>query len=62
MGGHQVGWRSKPVTTEPGLALAGTAGHQKQWTLLVLLSLAQFMVILDCSLRVSSAKKPWSAS
>lgn len=38
-----------PVTTGTGPALAGAAGHQRPWTLLILLSVAQFMVILDAT-------------
>ena len=38
-----------PVTTETGPALAGAAGNQRPWTLLILLSVAQFMVILDAT-------------
>jgi EmrB/QacA subfamily drug resistance transporter len=38
-----------PVTTETGPAPAGAARHQEPWTLLILLSVAQFMVILDAT-------------
>jgi EmrB/QacA subfamily drug resistance transporter len=38
-----------PAPTETTPALAGAAGHRQPWTLLVLLSVAQFMVILDAT-------------
>ncbi len=47
---HQAGRRREPVTTtDTGPALAGTLGNGKPWTLLIVLSVAQFMVILDRS-------------
>ena len=38
-----------PVTTDTGPALASAAGRGQPWALLVLLSVAQFMVILDAT-------------
>jgi EmrB/QacA subfamily drug resistance transporter len=47
--GHQPGGRRAATTTDPGPALAGAAGRRQPWTLLILLSAAQFMVILDAT-------------
>jgi EmrB/QacA subfamily drug resistance transporter len=47
--GHQAGWRPGPAVTETGPAQAAAAGNRLPWTLLVLLSVAQFMVILDAT-------------
>jgi EmrB/QacA subfamily drug resistance transporter len=44
--GHLARRRREPVTAETGLA---SAAQRQPWTLLVLLSVAQFMVILDAT-------------
>jgi EmrB/QacA subfamily drug resistance transporter len=47
--GHQAGTRRESLSTAARPALASRTGRRQPWTLLVLLSMAQFMVILDAT-------------
>jgi EmrB/QacA subfamily drug resistance transporter len=47
--GHQASARLESIATAAGPAPAGRTGRRQPWTLLVLLSVAQFMVILDAT-------------